>query len=202
MSYIVYGKGGMRHLKVVWLLREMTLPYEIIPMSPDPNSPEYDRLRQMNPFGKLPVLKVDQNFIWESGAILTYLVDKHIEHSMAPKPGTIERAMHDRWFFLAHTDLEEPLWTIARHSVIFPEHLRSKEAKEAARVDWLKKVEDLEMCLPESDFISGQNFTVADIALAYVLNWGKKYKIMETSPRVEAYLNRCLSRPACPIKTN
>jgi len=200
MTYIVYGKGGMRHLKIVWLLREMSLPHEIVPMSPRPDSPEYKRLLEMNPFGKLPVLQVDQEYIWESGAILNYLVDKHPEHSMAPRPGTIERAKHDRWFFLAHTDLEEPLWTIARHSMVFPEHLRSQEAKDAARFDWLKKVAVLETCLPESGFVTGSNFTVADIALAYVLNWGMKFDIMEKSPRAEDYLMRCLERPACPIE--
>ena len=52
MAYIVYGKGGMRHLKIVWLLREMSLPHEVVPMSHRPDSPEYKQLLEMNPFGK------------------------------------------------------------------------------------------------------------------------------------------------------
>ena len=66
MAYIAYGKGGMRHPKIVWLLREMSLPNKIFPMSPRPDSPENYRLLEMNPFGIFPTLQVDRQYMWKS----------------------------------------------------------------------------------------------------------------------------------------
>jgi glutathione S-transferase len=195
----VFGKGGMRHLKVVWLLEEMGVPFDVVPLSPVPDGPDYSRLLAMNPFGKLPVFQDGDQFVWETGAILTYLVDKHADKGLAPIAGSLDRALHDRWFFMAHTDLEEPLWTIARHAFVFPESLRSEEAKVAARADWRQKMTVLEACLPQTPFVMGENFSVADISLAYVLHWARKIDLLNGSPRLDAFLGRCMARPSCPL---
>ncbi|KIW13826.1 hypothetical protein PV08_06606 [Exophiala spinifera] len=86
----VWGKSGPNPPKVALTLEELGLPYEIvdIPLS-DVKNPEYTAI---NPNGRLPSIKDPNNndiIVWESGAIIEYLVEKYDpEHKLSFKPGT------------------------------------------------------------------------------------------------------------------
>ena len=193
--YKIYGKGGQRHLKISWLLSEMQIPHETIAIDLAPTGPDYAKLVKLNPFGKVPVLQKDDFVMWESAAIMNYLVDAHREVPMAPVAGSRERAKHDMFFFAAHTDLEEPLWTIAKHTFVYPENMRSDAAVQAARFDWMQKANVLETVVPPENFLFGKQFTAADIALAYVLNWAAKIELLQEFKNLHSYLERCKQRP-------
>jgi glutathione S-transferase len=197
--YRIYGKGGQRHLKISWLLSEMQIPHETIAMDLSPQGPDYVQLLKLNPFGKVPILQKDDFVMWESAAIMTYLIDAHRERPMAPAAGTHERAKHDMIFFAAHTDLEEPLWTIAKHKFVYPENLRSESAVQAARFDWMQKANVLETVVPREDFLFGEQFTAADITLAYILNWAMKIELLQDFKNLQSYLQRCKKRPCSSL---
>ena len=78
-----------RSQRVLWLLEELELPYEIQHYQRDPKTslapPE---LRQVHPLGKSPVISDDGRVVAESGAIIEYLVDRHGHGRLAPPPGS------------------------------------------------------------------------------------------------------------------
>lgn len=96
----VYGKGGPNPPKVAMVLEELDLPYEItfIPFT-DVKNPEYTRI---NPNGRVPAI-YDPNTnltIWESGAIVLYLIDRYdTEHKISFPRGTNDAYLAQQWLF-------------------------------------------------------------------------------------------------------
>ena len=96
----IYGKGGPNPPKIAMLVRELSLPHEIIPQSfPSLKEPEY---LAINPNGRMPAIH-DPNTgltIWESGAIIEYLIEKYdTERKMSFAPGTDEYWHAKQWLF-------------------------------------------------------------------------------------------------------
>ncbi|KAG9228904.1 glutathione S-transferase Ure2-like protein [Amylocarpus encephaloides] len=96
----LWGAGGANPPKVAIILEELDLPFEVIPVAiADVKKPEYVAV---NPNGRLPSL-VDPNFditIWESGAIIEYLIERYDkENKISFAPGTKESYHAKQWLF-------------------------------------------------------------------------------------------------------
>ena len=192
----LYGYNRSRWIKPYWTLKELGVHFEAKNVRPDLLRAEHPEVVALNPFAKLPVL-VDGDFVvFESSAISTYLADKYPEKKLSPKPATRDRALYDQWISLASTDLEQPLWRIAKHSFLYPEEKRSDADKELARYDFLREVSVLEKQI--TPFLVGGTFTVADIVMAYTLNWANGYNLIEGFPKVKAYLAAHTERASFP----
>ncbi|MBX3252325.1 MAG: glutathione S-transferase, partial [Myxococcales bacterium] len=77
-----------RSHRVLWLLEELGLPYELVTYARDPETMRAPRaLRAVHPLGKSPVVELDGDVLAESGAILEHLVD-HAGGALRPAPGT------------------------------------------------------------------------------------------------------------------
>ena len=88
---VVHHLNNSRSQRVLWLLEELGVPYEIVKYERDPvTSLAPPKLREIHPLGKSPVVTDDGLVIAESGAILEYLVEKYGAGKLAPKHGTPE----------------------------------------------------------------------------------------------------------------
>ena len=88
----VHHLENSRSQRVLWLLEELGLPYEIQHYQRDPKtSLAPAALRQVHPLGKSPVITDDGRVVAESGAIIEYLVERHGNGRLAPPPGSDER---------------------------------------------------------------------------------------------------------------
>ena len=200
----LYGGGANRWVKPYWTLQELGIPFEKVRVSiADGNNRTPDFLAR-NPFGKLPVLEDGDVVLRESFAICSYLVDKHPEKGLAPPPGTIERARVDQWMAFCLGDLEQPLWRIMRHRFLYDEARRIPAEIEVARQDFRELAATLSDQL-RGDFIAGDRFTVADIALTYTLRWSRIERVLgkdllASFPRLIAYIDKHMTRPAFPTE--
>ncbi len=123
----------------------------------------------MNPAGKLPVL-VDGDFVLtESVAIVLYLAEKYPEKRLLPT-GLRARAEFNRWLLFTVTELEQPLWRIARHTAIYPPEKRLAAEIPIARHDFLDMAAVLEKHMEGRQFLIGEHVTVADFVAAYTLD--------------------------------
>ena len=99
-----------RSQRVLWLLEELELPYEIRHYQRDPKTslapPE---LKKVHPLGKSPVITDGGRTIAESGAIIEYLVDRYGEGRMAPPPGSDERLRWTYWLHFSEGSAMPPL---------------------------------------------------------------------------------------------
>eukprot|EP01041_Mallomonas_annulata_P027311 gene27311-48869_t len=106
----VHHLNNSRSQRVLWLLEELGVPYQIERYQRDPKTmlapPE---LRAVHPLGKSPVITDGAFTLAESGAIVEYLIDQHGHGALVPAPGTPERLRYRYWMHYAEGSLATPL---------------------------------------------------------------------------------------------
>ncbi len=193
----LYGTPPTRALRPIWLLNELGLEYELHPV----NLLEGEHLQQdflsLNPAAKVPVL-VDGNLVvTESAAIQLYLAEKYPQAGFIPE--TLEdRAQMYRWIFFLVTEIEQPLWRIARHTFVYPEEKWLPQDVELARQECLDMVSVLEQHMANREFMVGDRLSVADFNAAYTLDWANEEKMLESAPKLRGYLKAMYARPTAP----
>jgi glutathione S-transferase len=107
---VVHHLENSRSQRVLWLLEELGLPYEVKRYARDPKTmlapPE---LKRVHPLGKSPVLTDGDVTVAESGAIIEYLLDAHGEGRLRPPPGTEDRRRYTYWLHFAEGSAMTPL---------------------------------------------------------------------------------------------
>ena len=114
--------------------------------------PEYLAL---NVGGKVPTLVEGEFVLTESGAICTYIGDRFPATGLTPPVGGQERARYDQWCYFALSELEQPLWTIGKHTFALPERRRAPAVLETARWEFSVAAKILAEGLGRREFIAG-----------------------------------------------
>jgi glutathione S-transferase len=191
----LYGSEKSRAFRVLWLLEELGIPYEhhsLIFANEEHLSEEFLKL---NPSGKVPVLTDGNQIIHESSAILLHLMDHYGQESeLAIKPG--QRTELYQWLFYGSSELEQGLWTAARHSFVYPQDRRIDAAVTWGREEFTNQLNYLSQMLGNKSYLLGDQFTIADILIAQILLWATQQQKIDLSfDNIKAYLTRCVSRP-------
>jgi len=193
----LYGFGGTRSQRALWGLNEVEADFEYVPvnlLAGEHKRPEFLRI---NPVGRVPVLVDGDQIIPESAAIVLYLADKYPEKGLLPVD-LDERAQVYRWTFFAMTELEQPLWRMARHTFLYPPEKRSAADIELAKEDFVAMAAILDEHLEGRQFIVGERLTVADCVTVYLMDWADEVHLLDPFPRLQAYLERLYARPEAP----
>ena len=191
--YKAVGSRGSRVSRVVWMLEELGEPYEFVPVKL--RSPEAYAL---NPSGKVPILVDDDFVLTDSAAICVYLAEKHADKGMGANPGLTGRAEMDSWMQFAQSEFEAPLWNKLRHRFILPSELRV-DVGPAATHDFASEVDALDRRLGDKTYALGDRFSAIDVLLGEMGAWARAGKFQIASDRVNAYMDRVLSRPALTL---
>ncbi|ARM85893.1 glutathione S-transferase family protein [Marinobacter salarius] len=193
----LYGTPPTRALRVVWLLNELGLEHELHPVDLMQDEHHQQDFLSLNPAAKVPVL-VDGNLVLtESAAIQLYLAEKYPQAGFIPE--TLEdRAQMYRWMFFLVTEVEQPLWRIARHTFVYPDEKRIPQDVELARQECLEMIEVLERHMSEREFMVGDRLSVADFNAAYTLDWANTDEMLASAPRLRDYLKAMYARPTAP----
>lgn len=192
----VYGCSGTRSQRVLWALEELGAEYEYVTVNLLEGEGQRPAYLAVNPAGKVPALVDGDLVLTESAAICAYLGDRHPEAGLVPSPCTRERALYDRWCYFVISELEQPLWTLAKHSFALPEKLRVPAVRDAALWEFGRAVKVLAKGLGEREFLVGERFSAADILAGHTLAWASRAEVPVEAPNVAAYAERLLSRPA------
>ena len=200
----LYGFPPTRSIRVLWTLRELDVEFEFVNVDPTRGEHRRPEFLAVNPAGKLPVL-VDGDFILtESVAIVLYLAEKYPEKGFLPT-GLRARAEFNRWLLFTVTELEQPLWRIARHTSLYPPEKRLTAEIPVARQDFLDMAAVLEQHMDGRQFLVGDNVTVADFVAAYTLDMAtvapsrpNDVKLLDNLPRLRGFMDRMYERPKAP----
>lgn len=194
----LFGFGPTRSLRVVWTLRELDLDFEFVEVNPGKGDLRRPEFLALNPAGKLPVL-VDGDFVLtESVAIVLYLAAKFPDQALLPT-GLRARAEFDRWLLFVVTELEQPLWRIARHTNVYPPEKRVPADIPIARRDFLDMAAVLEAHMESREFLVGREVSVADFVAAYTIDMASLVpSLLDGLPRLRGYMERMYSRPKAP----
>ena len=196
----LYGFPPTRSIRVLWTLRELDVEFEFVNVDPIKGELRRPEFLVVNPAGKLPVLVDGDLILTESIAIVLYLAEKYPEKGLLPS-GLKARAEVYRWLFFCATELEQPIWRIARHTVIYPPEKRLAAEISIARQDFLDMAAVLEEHMDGRQFLVGDSVTVADFVAAYTLDMAsvqEKQMLLDNLPRLRAFMERMYKRPNAP----
>ncbi|HEY2387920.1 MAG TPA: glutathione S-transferase family protein [Candidatus Binatia bacterium] len=195
----LYEFGPTRSIRARWTLQELGVDFESVVvdlMKGEHQRPEFLRI---NPAGKLPVLVDDDTIVTESVAIVQYLAAKYPEKAFLPRD-VAERAQLDRWMLFTVTELEQPLWRMARHTRLYPEDRRLPGDVTIAREEFGQMAAVLARHLREREFVVGNRVSVADFVVAYTLDWANEQKLLGEHPGLVTYMERMYARPRAPMR--
>jgi glutathione S-transferase len=185
----LYWAPKTRSLRVLWLLEEIGAPYERVKLDLRAGAHRTAEYHAINPMEKVPALQDGSANVAESGAIFAYLIEKFPDAALAPPLGDPLRARFWQWLFFASTNIEAAM-TEKFCSVRLPE-----TAAGWGTADKVFNV--IEEQLSSSPYILGVNFSAADIMLASNLHFAiTAFKLFDSRPTFDAYLERCRSRNA------
>jgi glutathione S-transferase len=191
----LYGCPNSRSLRAAWALEEAAADYEYVPVDLFKGAARTPEFLALNPAGKVPVLVDGELTLTESGAIIDYVGNRFPASGLVPRDAAA-RANCLRWMFFAQTELEQPLWTIAKHRFALPKDKRIAGAEATARWEFALAAKLLDDALADREYMCGEAFTGADILLVHTLAWARSAKIPLESARLTAYMERLLMRPA------
>jgi glutathione S-transferase len=197
MAMKLYEFGPSRSIRVRWTLQELGVEFESVIVNLRTGEQRAPEFLKINPAGRLPVLIDGDVVLTESVAIVLYLAEKHPNKRLIPSD-LVSRAQMYRWLLFAATELEQPLWRIARHSVIYPEDRRLPAEIALAREDFAEVAQVIEAHMRGREFVVGDTVTVADFVLAYTLDWAKLARCLHGLPALDAYLEKMYARPKAP----
>lgn len=193
----LYGCPMTRSTRVAWALEEAGLDYQYTVIDVKKGEGFKPPLINLNPGGKIPVLTDGDLVLTESAAIGMYIGDKVPNAKLVPVVGTPERALHNQWCFFVLSELEQPLWLIAKHTFAFPPELRCEAVIPSAQWEFKRHLKTLVRGLGDKTFILGEQFTIADILISHALTWATRGMNIDLESEIlEAYRQRTQARPA------
>ena len=205
----VHHLNNSRSQRVLWLLEELGLEYQIKRYQRDPRTMLAPaELRQVHPLGKSPVITDGEQTIAESGAIVEYLIDRYGHERLRPAAGSAERLRYTYWLHYAEGSAMTPLLM----KLVFNRMQTAKMpffAKPVARAiarKALSSVVDPNIALHldymaselgKSTWFAGEEFSGADIQMSFPLEAAAaRGGLNATRPFLMAFLQRIHARPA------
>jgi glutathione S-transferase len=162
---VIWGNADSINVqKVLWCCEEMRVPYERIDAGRHFGVVDTPRFRQLNPNGLVPTIDDDGFVVWESNAIVRYLVAKHAPGTLWPMDPKA-RADADRWMDWANSTLWPTMVPLFRALMRTPVAERDLVAVEAARQESLAELAILDAHLATTEHVGGATLTMGDIAV-------------------------------------
>ena len=205
----VHHLENSRSQRIVWLLEELGIDYEIRRYGRDKQTglapPE---LLEVHPLGKAPVITDGDRTVAESGAIIEYLIYVHDDGRMRPQEGTDERLAYNYWLHYAEGTFA-PLMilslVLARiEEAPMPFFIRpvAKGITQKVRDGYLdanvtRNLDFMEATLKESRWFCGNVFTAADVQMSFALEAAEvRTRLVDDYPHLAAFLETIRARPA------
>lgn len=190
----VHHLNNSRSQRILWLLEEIGVPYEIKPYTRDLTTnlapPE---LKGPHPLGKSPVIFDDGRRVAESGAITDYLIRRHGHGALAPTPGTDAHETYLEWLHFAEGSAMLPFLL-----ALYAGRLGEAAAPLAPRIQEQigSHLAFFAAELGENDWLVENRLTGADIMMSFVAEIAAAQGLGATFPTLAAYARRCQARPA------
>ena len=189
---VVHHLNDSRSQRVLWLLEELGLSYVVKRYQRDATTrlapPE---LMVVHPLGKAPVLVEDGQVVFESGAIVDYLIRHHGEGRLQPSPGWPEFETYQQWLHYAEGSAMLPLML-----KLYVSRLGEAAAPLAPRIDSeiANHLGFVNQALHGRDWLVGDELSGADIQMSFV---GEAARGLRADyPNIDAWVRRFQGRPA------
>jgi glutathione S-transferase len=189
----VHHLNESRSQRILWLLEELGLPYEIKFYKRDAVTnlapPE---LEAVHPLGKSPVITDGDRTVAESGAIVDYIVRRHGGGRLAPDPSTAAFDKYQEWLHYSEGSAMLPLMLLL-YTLRLGEGAASLQERINSEIE--NHLGYVNRSLEGRDYLMG-DFTAADVQMSFVGEVGRAFGRLADKPALDAWVNRIHARPA------
>lgn len=188
--------------RIVWLLEELSLPYEINRMSFHPKDLKSEEHRARHPLGRIPVLEDGDLLLWESGAIVEYILERHKNGGLKPGVDDPSWPKYQQWFHYCEGMVMPPINTIIVQTMLLSEERRNADVLGQAQRLLTKSLAPIDDALNDKGFLIGE-FSGADIMLGHACYMASRLVgVNEDMPNLQAYVERISKRPPFKFAIN
>ncbi len=191
----LYHSPLMRSVRIYWLLEELGIPYQLETIEFGKlQSPAY---RRTHPMGKVPAIRDGDLTMFESGAILEYILERYGNGRLEAARGSADRGTFLQWIHFAEASAFPPIADVAAHSFFRPEADRIPAVVEDGKARATIILAMIEEWLANRQYLMGAEFTAADIMMGITMLGAKWYDLLtDAHPSSLAYVQRLEDRPA------
>jgi len=182
--------------RIVWLLEELGLPYDINKMAFHPKDLKSDEHRARHPLGRIPVFEDGNVSIYESGAIVEYILERHKKGGLKPEVNDPMWPYYQQWFHYCEGMTMPPINTVVVHTLLLPPDRRDDVVLGQAQRLLTKALKPVENWMEGKDYLIG-DFSAADIMLGHSIFMSNRVGcVSDDMPNLKAYIGRIENRPA------
>ncbi|MDD9963847.1 MAG: glutathione S-transferase family protein [Gammaproteobacteria bacterium] len=182
--------------RIVWLLEELGLDYELNRMDFHPKDLKSNEHRARHPLGRVPVLDDGDVRIYESGAIVEYIVARHTDGALKPAVDSPLFPAYLQWFHYCEGMVMPPVNTIVVQTILLPPERQNKEALGQAQRLLTKALAPVDEQLEGKDYLIG-DFSAADVMLGHACFMSRRLgSVTDEMAHLHAYIDRVETRPA------
>ena len=183
--------------RIMWLLEELGLPYELNRMDFHPKDLKSDEHRSRHPLGRVPVLEDGDVMIYESGAIVEYILERHRNGGLKPAADSPMFPEYLQWFHYCEGMVMPPINTIVVQTILLPPERRDETALAQAQKLLVRALKPIDEALEGREYLAG-DFSAADIMLGHACIMSNRMGLIgDDMPNLKAYVERLMARPAC-----
>jgi glutathione S-transferase len=189
----VHHLNNSRSQRVLWLLEELGVPYEIVRYQRQPDMRAPKELRAIHPLGKSPVITDGDTTIAESAAIVDYIIRRYGKGAMMPAPGSADYEAYNEWLHYSEGSAMLPLMLN-----LYVGRLKEAGAPLHPRIEseMANHLGYADGALKGREFFVGNSLTGADIQMSFVGEMAKVFDKLGPYPNLSAWLSRMHARPA------
>jgi len=182
--------------RIMWLLEELELPYELNRMDFSPKDLKSDEHRARHPLGRVPVLDDGDVSVYESGAIVEYILERHKNGGLKPAVDSPLFPEYLQWFHYCEGMVMPPVNTIVVQTLLLPPDRRDETV--LGQAQWLltKALAPVDEALAGRDYLIG-DFSGADIMLGHACFMSNRLGcVPDEMANLKGYVERIAARPA------
>ena len=185
-----------RASRILWLLEELELPYELNRMDFHPKDLKSDEHRARHPLGRVPVLDDGDITLFESGAIVDYILERHKNGGLKPSVDSSLFPEYLQWFHYCEGMVMPPVNTIVVQTILLPPDRRDETVLGQAKRLLSKSLAPIEEALMGRDYLIG-DFSGADIMLGHACFMSNRLGCVgDEMVNLKTYVQRIAERPA------
>ena len=192
----IHHAPNTRSVLAVWLLEELGIPYELEMYKlgdPAMRAPDY---LKVHPMGRVPALEDGDVTVFESGAIVEYVLARHGDGRLRPAPDAPDFPSYLQWLHYAEGMIMPPVNTIVVETILLPPERRNDDNVNRATKLLGRMPSAVDAHMEGREYLAG-DFSGADIMTGHACTVARRLGAdVSDKPNVEAYIERCNARPA------
>lgn len=182
-----------RSTRVLWLLEELGLEYNLVKHQRTPQFRAPDTLKAIHPLGKAPTIEDGPLKLAESAVVLDYINTRYGAGRLAPAPGTDEAWRHQEWLHYGESSAALPIMMSLLGAMTGG---LSEGMGRFVESELTKALDYIQSSIGDGPFLFNDHFTIADIQLTYLMSMSRSLGKLESHPGLLDYVARAEARPA------